>query len=140
MKETVKNNSVFESKIGAIANDQLSIYLDNNKITIPIDSIKKTMLFRRKKLHKNYIFFFTSTVLIAATFFISGTISIVALGLFLVSIIITFLIKDFDYIFLIVKDYDFFEIKINKEYVEEAKKMTNLLKKRIKTQQKSETE
>lgn len=119
----------FKGNIGHINKNELKIHHNGHRITIPIESINKIMLLKRKKLLKNYLFFlFTSLITVLPVITLTSSFKIGIILLIIITTLTSLIIKDFEYIFLIVKDYEFFEVKIRQKNMDEAKKILELIK------------
>ncbi len=126
----VPTNAKDGNAIGIVNSSTVEIYKNQNRISIPIELIKKTFLFKRKKLHKNYLFFFIAvplTYLVDYALFTTTT-NLMFFQL-LIAFVIALLIKDYEYKLLIVKEFDYIELKIEKKIIEDAIELVQLINK-----------
>mgnify|MGYP000036975089 CR=1 FL=1 len=130
MKNIARKYGNDENTIGIVSSSLVKIYRDATNITIPLELIKKTFLYKRKKYHKNYLFFFCALVLTFAVdyLFFKTTASLIFFQV-LTAFVIALVIKDYEYKLLIVKEFDFIELKIDEATLEDAVELIQLINK-----------
>ncbi len=118
--------------LGELMEDDLKIYQNHSKVIIPLNSIKKTSLYKRQKFHKNYIFFFsTLAIIFCFNSFVIRQPFFSLLTQSLVAFILTFIITDYQYTYIIVKEHGYIALKIKKTEVNDAKKLQRKINERI---------
>ncbi len=132
MKNIAKKNGNGENAIGIVTSSLVKIYRDSSTLTIPLELIKKTFLYKRKKYHKNYLFFIVAIALTFAVdyLFLKTTANLILFQV-LTAFIIALMIKDYEYKLLIVKEFDFIELKIKEAILEDAVELVQLIHKNM---------
>lgn len=121
----------FDNKFASIKGDLVTINHHGKIVSMNLRDIRKIRFLKRRKLHWNFLFFLLSARLLVLVF--SNTMDVIVdLPFFLVAMslgVLAFFLKIYQYEFLMIKKYDFVEMKINEKCIEDVELLIFNIKK-----------
>lgn len=134
----IQNSAHNKCIIEFIDSKRIQISSNHNTVTIPLELVRKIFMYKRRKFHKNYLFFFSMlfvTYLVDNIFFNASVSLILSQSVF--ALVISFLIKDYEFKLLIVKEFDFVELVVDSTAVELTKNFVQRINRKIPSSRKA---
>jgi len=133
-KETEKQLE-FMNDFGAVFTNYFFVYNNTFKLTIPFDDTRNVIIRKKRKTKKNIIVLcigvFTSICIYYCN--LSFIAKICFTSLVLVLFILSIQLKEYKYLFIIIKQNDCIQFEVQKNLKDEAKKIQRVVKEKLKT-------
>lgn len=122
---------IYKNNFGELNKDSIILMVQNKRQSILIKDIVKIKFLKRQKYHLNYMTLLFSVYLLLSIKNNDLPNQIVILIIALLFLVISFLIKQFHYEFVLIKKHDFIRTEVTKNLNQDAENLANQLAKRI---------